>query len=278
MSEVQQAAPDALDLEIKAALNVDEAPTLEAETAPAEVTPSAEEAPVDEGSSFVETDNDKTQARINKITAEKYQFKRDRDALQAQIEELKAQQPSQPQAEPLSAAPKLEDFKDEDYGYDDAARIAAYTEALTDHKVNHTLNQRFEEQAKQESQRQAQAQAQEVSNSFMQKEVDYATSNPTYHTDIANLPQLKPDTLNLVMQQGPKVAHYLSKNPEIADQLASSDFGNAAMTLGRLSVQLEQTKPVKQSSAAPEPVETVSGGGGLSKDIGDMTMDEIMNL
>jgi hypothetical protein len=276
MSEVQQAAPDALDLEIKAALNVEEATTQEAETKPAEVTPSVEETPVVESSEIVETDNYKK--RIDKITAEKYHYKRDADALRLQVAELTAKpQPVEPIAE-VSAGPKLEDFKDEDYGYDDAARIAAYTEALTDHKVTNTLNKQFEARAQQESQAQERAKAQEVSNNFSKQEVGYSVENPTYINDVANLPIFQPDTLSLVMQQGPKVAHYLSKNPEIADQVANSDFGNAAMTIGRLSAQLENTKPKKQSSAAPEPIEAISGGGGLSKDIGEMSMEEIMNI
>jgi len=52
----------------------------------------------------------------------------------------------------------------------------------------------------------------------------------------------------------------------------------AAMQLGAISARLGAVKPNIAPSAAPEPIEPISSGGSVSKDIGDMSMEEIYGL
>ena len=80
--------------------------SVESET-PEASAPQAEDKPVE---------NDGFQKRINKVTAEKYAEKRKAEALQRQIDDMKAAAPQQPEVK----APTLED-----HNYDEAAFNAA---------------------------------------------------------------------------------------------------------------------------------------------------------
>ena len=76
-------------------------------------------------------------------------------------------------------------------------------------------------------------------------------------------------------EKGPQIAHYLGKHLDVADVIATASPMVAAMKLGEISAQLSNTKPTKQPSAAPDPIEPVKAGGKLNKNAEDMSMDEI---
>jgi len=269
-------AADPLEAEIAAEINKTSAP-LETEPTTPEVTPETQtaEPTAESGSEYVETDNEKVQARINKKHYEMMEARRQAEAAEQRARELEQRleqmQPQQPQVN--TGEPQLSDFDEEDFGFDETARLAAYTNALTDYKV--------EAQARLMQERQAQAEAQARQNELSQqfeKEVDnYADKNPSYWEDIVNLPLLTQDKLDLVRSQGPKMVHYLAKNPEAAERYASSDFGTAAIQLGQLSGQLNQTQPKPEISKAPPPTETVTGSPSMTKSHEEMSMEELMN-
>jgi len=231
----------------------------QAETAPATVEK--------EKGDFVSPEDisEKTQSRINKITAEKYAEKRRADENEKALNEYKAQQPSQPIQS--GQEPKLEDFD-----YDDAA----FTSALIDHRVN----QKASEIQKQQQQAQSQAQAQQTSDDFNTKVAEFEQKATDYQQVVANIPQLPSETLNAVMQseKGPELAYYLGKHLDIADELANAPPMVAAMKLGQISAQLSATVTTNKTSAAPDPIEPIESGSSLSKKTEDMSMEEIFSM
>jgi hypothetical protein len=280
MTDTQAATPDPIDLLIEAQIDEGSAP-LEPENI--EATPQTDE-PLQEVEpvaaiepEHVETENDKVQKRINKMHFEKMEEKRRADALETRLQQLEATnaQTIAPIAD--SEEPTLAQFKEEDYDYDESARNAAYTSALVDHRLNKTLDTRDGQLAEQQRTFEQQRRQAEIADKYLNEAVEYSTKHPAYMEDIQNLPVLPQDKLDLLKGQGAKMVHYLSKNPEMANQFANSDFGSAAVQLGQLSAQLNNAKPPTQISSAPAPVDTVSGtAGSLAKPIEEMSMEEIM--
>lgn len=222
---------------------------------PEESAPQAEVKPV-------ETDN--VQKRINKITAEKHAEKRKAEELQRQLDAMKSAQ-----APVETKAPTLEDFD-----YDETA----FNAALISHQVKQGVaeeSQRLQQQsiaAQQEAVRQQKAQA------FDAQIAEVTASKPDYQEVIKNLPEFKQDTLDAIMSsdQGAEMAYALGQQLDLADEIANASPMVAAMKLGELSARLKQ-KPEIKPSAAPSPIEPVSSGGSISKDIGEMSMEEIYN-
>ena len=203
---------------------------------------------------------DAVQKRINKITADKYAEKRRADALQAKLD---AQAPAKPELP--AEAPQLEDFD-----YDEAK----HQEALIQHQVSKAL---VSKQAEIDRQNIAQVKNQ-VADEFTLKEVEYASVHPEYAEEVGHLPAFQEDTLNAIYELGPKVSHYLAKHLDVANEIAAASHTTAAVKLGQISMGLSAENKTIKPSTAPTPVETLTGGGEVNKDMGDMSMDEIYNL
>lgn len=278
MTEETQVAPVELSLDEQIAVELNkESTTLEPETEVVEVEAEAKpETQAIDDSEFVPTESDKVQARINKKHFEMMEAKREAEALRTKLAEFETNKPViQPSTE---GAPKLEDFKEEDYNWDDTARLAAYTEALTDFKTDQKLSTFREREQAQQNEYEQNRKQEELNSTFLNEVTEYSVQHPSYMEDVQNLPLLSQDKLDLVRSQGAKMVHYLAKNPEIATQFANSDLGSAAFQLGTIANKLSTAKPTKQISSAPDPVTTIGGSAGvISKDIGEMTMAEIYN-
>jgi len=278
MIEETQAAPDDLEEQIKQEL-AKESATLETGTEVNEVdTPQAvDEIDLNNGSEYVPTESEKVQARINKKHFEMMEAKREAESLRQQLQEAQAR--PKPVEAVTGDEPTLDQFKEEDFGYDDTARLAAYTSALTTHRIEKTLATREGMIAERQKQFEQQTRQAELTNKYLSEAAEYSAKNPSYLTDVSKLPQLSMDKLDLLRSQGAKVVHYLSRNPEIANQFAQGDFGSSAVQLGMISAQLNNNKKPTQSSKAPSPVETVSGNAGaMTKDISEMSMEELMRI
>ena len=223
---------------------------------PAESAP----APVD-----TPAEPDGVQKRINKITADKYEQQRRAEAAEQRLASLEAQQPAAP-AQSV-AEPKVEDFETDE----------AYHAALIDHR----LDVKLAAQATTVQQTRELERRNEVANDFNAKVATFTETTPDYVDTINQIPQLQPETLEAIMtmDNGPQVAHYLGKHLDVADEIATASPMAAAMRLGEIRSQLANPKPNAQPSAAPEPVETLYGGGsGGGKDLDGMSMEEIMAL
>ncbi len=229
--------------------------SVESET-PEASAPQADDKPVE---------NDGFQKRINKVTAEKYTAQREAKALQERIAQLEAAVPK-----PEVKAPTLED-----HDYDEAA----FQAASISHQVKQGVaaeSQRLQQQAVTAQQVQAQ---QAAANAFDAQVTACTAKNADYQDKVAQLPEFNQDTLSAIMasEQGADLAYELASRLDLADEIANASPYVAMMKLGELSAQLKATPQIKPS-AAPAPIEPVSSGGALSKDIGEMSMEELYNL
>jgi hypothetical protein len=213
-----------------------------------ESAPVAEEAPKEDG----------FQKRINKVTADKYEQQRRADDLQRQLDEVKAT----PKKE--STTPKLEDFD-----YDEEL----FNAASIKHQVAQAVQ--TEKQALQtEAQQVTAAETQRVFNESI------VAMNKTDFADVASaVPQLPAGVADALVQSenGAELIYHLGTHLDMADRLANMSPQMAIMELGRISANMN-TKPEIKTSAAPNPIEPItSGGGSLGKDMGEMSMEEIYN-
>lgn len=259
-----------LDASIAAEIATEETPVItEAETVETKAQETtneieAEPAPAEEIEAQEEPDG--FQKRINKITKEKHDARRQAEAMQVELDALKAaQQPEQAPAD--GKAPTLESCD-----YDDEK----YQEALINHGIDKRMQARDQQQALKRQQQERQA----VTQKFNDKAADYTAKTPDYVEAVSALPLMPAATQAAIMEldNGPQVAYYLGKHLDIADQVASLPPMQAAMKLGEIRANLANKKPTNKPSAAPEPVQTLTSGSSQSKDIGEMSMDEIYNL
>jgi hypothetical protein len=244
-------------------------PLVEDDQATAEITETQDQAQAESATAedtksgeYVETDSEAVQARINKLTAEKFAEKRRAEELEQRLKQLES-------AKSPEAKPTLEQFD-----YDDAA----YQEALINWTVTQRVSEQQKAQAEQEVISQRNVEQEQRQAMFNQRMEAYRVKAPDYEQVVSQVPDLPQDTLNAILEheKGPQLAYHLGKHLDIADQITRMNPATAAMKLGELAAKL--SAPVTETSKAPEPIETVSSGGSMSKNLEDMSMDEIMNL
>jgi hypothetical protein len=227
----------------------------------------------EESSTSVETKDDKptetetvdpVQKRINKITAEKHEARREASVLRERVAELEGNK----KPEELGEPPKLEDFD-----FDEAK----HNEAMIDYKVN----QRFADQATQDSQKTAEDVRRSRADDFTAKEAEFSAKTEGYAEAVQKIPQLPPETLDTIysMENGPQMAHYLGTHLDVADEIANAPPMVAAVRLGQIAAGFAAPTKTVEKTSAPKPVDTLAGaGGGVGKDLDDMSMDEIMHM
>lgn len=183
------------------------------------------------------------QKRINKVTADKYEQQRRADAAEAKLKELEAK------AAP-SAAPTLEDFD-----FDDVA----FQAALIERKVEETLSKREAEQQKALAQQEQQKAADYFGSQIEQ------LAKPDFDDVASSIPTLPEGVAGALMQSegGAEMIYHLGTHLDVAEKIAGMTPSQAMMELGRISANMT-ADPVK-TSAAPEPLEPLSGGGSLSQ-------------
>lgn len=215
---------------------------------PTESAPVVEETPKEDG----------FQKRINKVTADKYEQQRRADELQRKLDEMQAK------PKEASAAPKLEDFDHDEEAYNAASIKYQVSEAVKAERASIDTDAQ-------------QAKAAEAQRAFNDRIV--AMNKPDF-ADVANsVPQLPAGVADALVQSenGAELIYHLGTHLDMADKLASMSPTQAIMELGRISANMNTNPEIKQS-AAPNPIEPItSGGGSLKKDYGEMTMEEIFN-
>ena len=254
-----------------AALDVDDNMPPVEEVKPAEdiVTDTVESAPTEQAEVPVEPEDnkmsDRAQERFNKITADKYAEKRRADEAEKRLKDLQSSIPQKPAK--IDEAPTLESFD-----YDESK----FNEALIDYKVN----QKAAEIRQQQDREVAAAEGERRQAAFNVGVAKFSETATDYQDVVRAIPALPDGVLNAITQsdKGPELAYYLGKHLDVADEIANASPMAAAMQLGAISARLGAVKPNIAPSAAPEPIEPISSGGSVSKDIGDMSMDEIYSL
>jgi hypothetical protein len=197
------------------------------------------------------------QKRINEVTREKYEAKREAEQLRAQLA-----QHQQPQAAPLQAPPTLDDF-----GWDEAAFSAAsakYWADQTKTTVRAELAAERDEQQKTTRLVTAQtklAEAEAKHPDFMQA-AELIPTNDAVMDLLINVPNAT------------DVLYEVGKNPVEVDRIFSLSPYLQAVELGKIAARLEAPK-TSNRSIPPPPPQTVGGlAAGMSKPASEMTMAE----
>ena len=280
MTNDTQAAQEAsLEAEIQALqanIEVDDSATSEEVEAVADETIEVSEQPVTaETDEFVHTDSEKVQAKFNKLTWKAKEAERQLEAERQAKTEL-AQKLAEFEARSATpeGKPRLADFDLAKFDYNDDLRLEAFNESL----INYNLNQMQQNNVAQQRAREQEARKVELNNKYLNEVESYADKSPSYYEDVAKLPLMSPDKLDLLRNQGAKLTHFMSRNPDEVAKFVQSDIASAAFQLGTLSARLQNNKPNPKPTNAPEPVETISGTGRLTKDLSEMSMEEIYNM
>lgn len=206
------------------------------------------------------------QKRIDELTREKHDYKRQLDQAMEVIQRLtgdpqevrQPQQPQKPTATP--GAPDPDQFED-------GTADPAYLEALTDWKVEQRLQAREAERSAGE----ARARLQQAEAEFIKATPDYSEARATLEDDpvVWNSP-----VIGRAVQQSENPAammYELGKNPDLARQIAQMDPLSAGMALGEMRARL--AKPAEtpapkapEVSKAPAPITPLKGVGAAPDD------------
>ena len=235
--------------------NVEQNPEESAPSTENEVTPQA----VEEGESATQEQAEEetqesapeevsdVQKRINKLTAEKYAAKREKEELERRLAEV-----ANSQAVPSNVADQKPTLEQYDYDED------KYHEALIDWKVA--------KQVQASAQISRQRQQQEGQTKYNATVAGFASKTPDFYDSVGSIP-LQNDAAAkaiLALDNGPEVAYHLSKNLHIVDSLNGADPNKAVMEIGRLSERLLPSKK-KSTTSAPAPVKPIGSGGGVKE-------------
>jgi len=231
-------------------------------TAPIETT-ATESAPVEAN----EPKEDGVQKRMNKITADKHDERRKREAsdkraddLQKKLDELEAKKPT-------LTEPTLEQ-----HGYDEEA----FNQATVSFQVQEQVKAELATQKTQQSQLDQQAKQQQALDTFNERAT--ALGKEDFATVAGAVPELPAGVADAIMglDNGAEMAYYLGTHLDKADALASMTPMAAMMELGKISSQMS-VKPEIKTSAAPDPIETLNSGSALNAEVGDeMSIDAWM--
>ena len=252
VSEVELVDSEPQEDELEGVVSLD---AEQSEEQPEEESQAAEVAETEEEDSAEQEDEPKVnpgvQKRINKMTREKYE-------LQARIRELEEQtQKNAPSTE--LKEPSLEDLN-----YDNEAYKAALIEYGKSQAKNQTTTEPQVDPVK----------AEKVAT-FSQKLDAFRAKAPDYVDVVSQMPisQVGSDAI-LEMDNGPEVAYYLGNHLDLVDEINALNPVAAALKIADLSKKLKPAEP--KISSAPDPVTSIkSGGGKVTKNEDDMTVEEL---
>jgi hypothetical protein len=118
-------------------------------------------------------------------------------------------------------------------------------------------------------------------SSFASRSAEFAKTVEDYDEVVSN-PRLhiSPDMAEVIQESddGPALAFYLGKNPDVADKIAQLPPKAAARELGKIEARLayerEKAKPEKVSKAPPPPPKVEGSDAVVDKDPDQMSTDE----
>lgn len=217
--------------------------------------------------------SEKVQKRISKLTGRWRQAESEaeywRERYQRSLNERQVAEPPRPAAQP---AKKLADFN-----YDEE-QYQAYLEDVVAEKAAAKAEARLREKHDRER---SESSRKESFAKFKEREAKVKTELEDYE-EFAYSPTFDGVTdIIMAMDEGPRIAYYLGKNPETAARINSLPPHLAALELGRLDAKLaterEQAK-AKSVSKAPPPVprlETSDADTGLAVKASDPGSDKL---
>jgi len=262
------APADAVPTEEKPQGKPDDSPAEQGNDAAAddESDDSEDTATSDGGDAPAQRQNKGVGKRINELTREKYEERRAREAVERELAELRAQFKQGSTAPPAPASsedrPKLEDFD-----FD----VSAHAEAIAEWKYRKL---RDEEQSKAAQKQTVDAFEARV-KAIDPEEWKEAITAPVHYTD-AMLEVVKASEL------GPKIAIYLARNLDEADQISRMSEYHAAAALGRIEARLSTPasvpppSPPRTVTKAPAPAPTVQGTAVAKKSAADKSVGDFI--
>jgi hypothetical protein len=189
--------------------------------------------------------------RIDELTRLRRDAERERDRWYETAQRLQqtVQQPAVPKAEPADGMPTLAD-----YGWDEKR----FAEALLKRAAPkpEVLRETWRELQEQE------AKASRI-ESFRTREAEFAKEHDDYE-EVAYRAPISEKLAEVIQEadDGPELAYYLGKNPDIAKKLSKLSAGIAGIELGKLSAKLaiEKARASEPSvSKTPPPTPKVEG-------------------
>ena len=195
------------------------------------------------------------QKRIDAITKEKYEERRERQAAQERADRLEREltefrqsgkQPQQQQRNLDNGAPNPENYAAGRYDPD-------YLEALTDHKVNVM----FASQENKATMAQKQSHIGELQEAARTAHADYDTiEQDFFQHQLTTVPEFR--ELLLDSDNPAEMSYYLGKNPDEMDKLGEMTQAQALRYMGRLEAKINITPSLEQNkktvSTAPKPI------------------------
>jgi hypothetical protein len=270
MSDEKPAALDPLDAFVQEALDqateetktedqpVESAPTVDA------ITPEATVATEPKGD---EPKEDGFQKRINKVTADKHEERRKREAVEKKLSDLQKQVDDGEANKPTLEQPTLEQH---DYDED------AFNKASVSYQVQEQVKSELTSQKAKQEQSDQQAKMQQSLKTFNERAT--ALGKDDFEAKAQAIPELPEGVASAIMDldNGAEMVYHLGTHLDKADSLANMTPMAAMMELGRISAQMS-VKPEIKTSAAPDPIEPVTAGSALSDKIDDeMSIDAWM--
>lgn len=207
---------------------------------------------------------DAVQERIDKLTGKLRQAERERDYER----ELRLASLQRPEAQPKPAEAKQSLKKLADFEYDEE-RYAEYVAEVAAEKAAQKLEQSRTTKESERTRKEQVAKFKELESKFKTEIEDYE--------DVAYYARIDDHVANLVMamDEGPRVAYYLGKNPDVAARINSLPDNLAAVELGRidarLAIEREQAKAKPVSKAPPPPPKIDATEPAVDKDPSQMS-------
>lgn len=209
------------------------------------------------------------QKRLDELTANWRSAERRAERLEALLEKTLTK-PSEPlpAQEPVKQAtePTVEQFK----------TYEEYIAAMADYKAE----QKFREWETRQKQAEAQRAKAEQQTAFQKRAEEFRLAHPDFDEVVFSSGTAISEPMAeaiAISERGPQVAYYLGNNPEEARRLFDLSLRNpiaAAREIGLLEGKLSLPQP-RTTTKAPPPIQPLSAGGGtLSPDPEQMTMDE----
>lgn len=214
------------------------------------------------------------QKRLDEITKEKYEWKREADywremATQRQQDGKVDGKASEVTSEITNTKPKSDNYDD----YND------YLEALTDWKVDQRIAKEHEESKKVEVEREIQSQQAQVDKVFQESLKTAQSKHPDWVDTIKASPILfHPAAIGAMKESldGAEVMYFLAKNPVEAERISQLSPMSQVREIGKIEVRLTPPKAPepRRITNTGEPVKTVSGAGVVERDPDKMSMDD----
>lgn len=206
------------------------------------------------------SDEDGARKRINKLVWQREEAKREADYWRAQAQ-VKATQ-SQPEPKPANdGRPNVNDPRWKSY--------EEYTEALAEWTADRKIEARLKAEREQSQQSAKQQRISAAMQSFNERAEKAREKYPDYDElfDSAMISESMAEPI-LGSENGPEIAIYLAKNPDVARRIYRMGQTDAAREIGKIEAKLGDLEESTVSNA-PAPLKPVRPKGEVSNTLSD---------